>query len=305
MIHHFRHDFVELLFIYICAILAILFFLVFAAPSSSSTFGVIVPAQKEEVYSMYKVDIFKNISVIAKAYIVYDLIDKKVIASKNPDVVLPIASITKLMTAITALIHYDKTTLITINKTNLDEGYDLGLKEKQVWKLGELLKYTLVFSSNDGAQAIADGLMGREKFVSQMNTDAILLGLKLNFTNPAGLDINGASGGEGSVLEVAKMFAVAHKKFPEILDATTKTRATVIASTGKIFGVPNTNQSIMNLASAEASKTGFTNEAGGNLAVIVDVSVGHPVVIVVLGSSYEGRFTDVETLYKALLKSLK
>ena len=73
----------------------------------------------------------------------------------------------------------------------------------------------------------------------------------------------------------------------------------------KIVGIPNTNQSIEELFGAEGSKTGFTDIAGGNLGVIVDITVGHPVVLVVLGSSREGRFKDIATLYTALQKSLE
>ena len=69
-------------------------------------------------------------------------------------------------------------------------------------------------------------------------------------------------------------------------------------------GIPNTNQTIETLSGAEASKTGYTDRAGGNLAVIVDISVGHPIVIVVLGSTRQGRFQDIDVLYKALRASV-
>lgn len=304
MVHHSRHDFIEISFVYVCLIVAMVILSSFATTSPVSHFGIIDYQKKEEVFSMYNVKAFENISVRAKAYIVYDIVDKKVIASKNENEVLPLASITKLMTAITALSHNDETTRLVISSSSIDGKYDLGLKKNQVWQLGELLKYTLVFSSNDGAQVIADGLGGRNNFVNSMNKDAILLGLNLKFTQPAGLDINGKIGGEGSVLEVAKLLAVARNRFPQILDATTKTRATVLTSTGKLTGVPNTNQDIKNILGAEASKTGFTDNAGGNLVVVIDPTVGHPVAIVVLGSTKDGRFSDVEILYKTLLKSL-
>lgn len=304
MIHHSRHDFIELLSVYICAVIAIFVLSAISVPEPKISVGVVVSEKNKEAMTEYNKETFKNISVQAKAYIIYDLVGRKIIVSKNAETPLPIASITKIMMAITALTHHNRSTKITINKSSLDEGYDLGLKEKQVWKLDELLKYTLVFSSNDGAQAIADGLKGRDQFVADMNTDALLLGLQLKFTQPAGLDINGKFGGEGSALEVAKLLGIARKQFPEILDATTKARTTVTASTGKIIGIPNTNQDITNFVSAEASKTGFTNNAGGNLAVIVDVTLGHPVVIVVLGSTYDGRFADMNILYHTLLKSL-
>src|SRR3989344_5737130 len=129
----------------------------------------------------------------------HDLINKEVISSRNENEVLPLASITKIMTAITALAHNSTTTRITINPSTVGGDYGLGLKKNQTWDLDELLKYTLIFSSNDGAEAIADGLGGRSAFISQMNTDAILLGLTtLNFTHPAGLDVDGKLGGVGS-----------------------------------------------------------------------------------------------------------
>ena len=53
-----------------------------------------------------------------------------------------------------------------------------------------------------------------------------------------------------------------------------------------------------------ASKTGFTNLAGGNLAIIFDAGFMHPMTIVVLGSSAEGRFSDVVKLAKITLEKL-
>lgn len=262
--------------------------------------------QKRDTTSIYNQKAFSDVKIKGKAYIVYDVLDQKIIAEKNANTVLPIASITKVMTLVTARMHHDRNKLVTITSKSLDgKGYDLGLKNGQVWKLDELLKYTLVLSSNDGSQAIADTLGGRATFVSQMNKDAEILGLALHFTHPSGLDEGNKIGGEGSALSVAKLLVVARKYFPEILDATTKTRVSVTASNGRISGIPNTNQNVYNLSGLEASKTGFTDLAGGNLAVVVDISVGRPVVIVVLGSTTEERFSDVEKLYKALQNSIK
>jgi D-alanyl-D-alanine carboxypeptidase len=308
MINYIKKDYIELSFIYVCLIITVLFLSSIITPINTPTrFGVISPSrQKEENVSIYNIKSFENIFIKARAYIVYDVVDEKIIASKNENEILPLASLTKIMTGITALIINDENTKIVINSKSIDGLYDLGLKKGQIWKLGELLKYTLVFSSNDGAQIIADQLLGRDKFVEQMNIEAALLGLTtLHFTHPAGLDVNGKIGGEGSVLDFAKLMAFAHRQFPDILDATTKDRATLNASNGKIIGIPNTNQNISSFVGAEASKTGFTNLAGGNLAIITDVSVGRPIVIVVLGSTHEERFSDVETLYKATLESLK
>lgn len=259
----------------------------------------------KENIPFFNQEAFSKVTVKARAYVVYDIVGGSVIAGKNEQVVLPLASVTKVMTAVTARTHFDKNKEITIHPRSIDGAYDLGLKNGQTFTLDELLKYTLVFSSNDGAQAIADGLGGQESFISRMNSDAERFGLAMNFTNAAGLDIDDALGGKGSALSVAKLLAIAHKNFPEIFEATTKPRATVYSSLGKISGVPNTNQDVYNFSGIELSKTGFTDRAGGNLAIIVDIALGRPVALVVLGSTREERFSDVAVLYKALQLSLQ
>jgi serine-type D-Ala-D-Ala carboxypeptidase (penicillin-binding protein 5/6) len=305
MIRSARNDYVELSYIYGGTITVLIFLSLVAIPMDTSRFGLIIPKTESAAAHIYASESFADLSIKAESSVVYDLVDKKVIASKNGEVPLPLASITKVMTAITALTHNDKNTAIAIRPESVEEGYDLGLKKDQVWTLSELLKYTLVFSSNDGAHAVADSLGGRSDFVAQMNTDSALLGLGLTFTEPAGLDVDNVLGGKGSALDVAKLFGIARKSYPEIFEATTKTRVTVTADGGRLSGIPNTNQDITSLFGAEVSKTGFTDMAGGNLGVVIDVALGHPVVIVVLGSTREERFTDMELLYQALLKSVQ
>lgn len=247
---------------------------------------------------------FENLDIQADAYIVYDIVDAKVLAEKNSTTTLPLASVTKIMTAITADQIAPRDTVIRITPESVEGGYDLGLRRGQVWSLGELLKYTLIFSSNDGAYAIADGLLGRDKFISRMNDIAFGYGLGMRFTDPAGLDDGTTLGGVGSAYDVARMMAIARKKIPDVLDATTKKRATVVTSQGPLSGVPNTNQFVSDMTGVEGSKTGYTDLAGGNLALVVDITLGHPVAIVVLGSTKDARFEDVATLYQALEASI-
>lgn len=253
---------------------------------------------------LFDTTVFKDISVYGKSYVVYDIVNKQVLAGKNEEVILPLASITKVMMGVTARLHNKQDTKIVISDQSIDGSYDLGLIKGQIWNLDELLKYTLVFSSNDGSLAIADSLGGRKFFISQMNQDAEKLGLLLRFTHPAGLDENHEVGGTGSALSVAKLVSFATRKFPDIFDATTKKRVNVEASNGRIIGIPNTNQEVSSLTGISMSKTGFTDKAGGNLVVVVDIAVGHPVAIVVLGSTHTERFKDVDRLYKALQKSI-
>ena len=58
----------------------------------------------------------------------------------------------------------------------------------------------------------------------------------------------------------------------------------------------NTDEALSYVPGVIVSKTGYTDLAGGNLAIIDDVGLMHPVALVVLGSSYDGRFTDMNLL---------
>lgn len=253
---------------------------------------------------LFNTSAFVDVSVHGKSYVVYDIVNQKVLAGKNEESVLPLASITKVMTGVSAKLHNSMDTNISISPEIIEDGYDLGLAKGQVWGLDEMLKYMLVFSSNDGALAVANSLGGRKSFISQMNTDAKDLGLTMYFTHPAGLDENHEIGGLGSALSVAKLVSFATAKFPDIFESTTKKRLTVTASTGRVIGIPNTNQEVSDFIGITMSKTGFTDKAGGNLVIVVEVVVGHPVAIVVLGSTHEERFSDVSKLYKALQQSV-
>lgn len=305
MIRHSRHHHVDSALVYGFAVLSVIFLA--NIHTVNLKIQKKVAPEKVDIVSrqiFFKQDNFSNIAIRGKAYVVYDIVDQKIIAGKNENMMLPLASITKVMTVFTARMHYDKKKKIAITPASIEGSYDIGLHKGQTFDLDELLKYTLVFSSNDGAQAIADGLGGRQSFVSHMNQDASGLGLPLTFTHPAGLDEGDRIGGKGSALSVAKLVAVAEKHFPEIFDVTTKTKVSVLSSTGKIIGVPNTNQKVNHFSGIEMSKTGFTDKAGGNLVIIVNVMLGRPVAIVVLGSTKEERFSDMELLYQTLQKSL-
>ena len=255
--------------------------------------------------SIFNKAAFADVVIQGNAFVVYDLVNHEVIAAKNETATLPLASLTKVMVAVSSMLHHSEKDTIVILPKSIEDGYDLGLSKNQSWSLAELLKYTLIFSSNDGAEAIADNFGGKETFIAQMNTDARSLGLNFTFTDPAGRDLNGKIGGSGNAVDAAKLFGIARERIPQILDATTKKRQTLIASNGRISGIPNTNQEIENLPGALGSKTGYTDLAGGNLGIIVDITIGRPIAIIVLGSTRQGRFKDVSVLYKALQKSLE
>ena len=89
---------------------------------------------------------FEDISVKAKAYVVYDVLTGKIISSLNATTTMPLASLTKIMTGFAALSMSPVNRSIPLRPISIEDGYDIGLKNGQVWRLDELLKYTLVFS---------------------------------------------------------------------------------------------------------------------------------------------------------------
>lgn len=310
MIHRkSRHDYVYIGSVYAMSVICLALLAMVTEPLASRNTGIHGAeknTQNETIPPLFfKTENLTNIPVTAKAYIVYDVLEKRIVASKNENAVLPLASITKIMSALTAHRMADLDTRILITKeSKIDNRLDLGLQLNQGWRLDELLKYSLIFSSNSGMYAIA-GHFGTPVFIARMNVEASKIGSTLQFTNPAGLDIKGQIGGIGSAYDVALMMTQARKEIPQILDATTHQRFTAVTEKGTLSGIPNTNQGIVDIQGAEGSKTGYTDLAGGNLALILDVSIGHPIVIVVLGSTRNDRFTDAQIIYKLLLTNMQ
>lgn len=245
----------------------------------------------------------ENLNIEAKSFVVYDVNNNKVLASKNENQILPLASLTKIVTAITAInIAKNENEDIVIRKDYLraDEYLDDGLKEGQRWKLSELLKYGLTISSNSSMDIIASTVSNsNQDFVNEMNIYIKKLGYKnFNFNSASGLDYGDIIGGKGTALEYARLFAYSYKTIPEIMSYTVNSKINLNSNSEKIYQIPNTNKKAGNTVGLLASKTGFTDAAGGNLAIMFNEGINRTFVIVVLGSSVEGRFNDVNKLYK-------
>lgn len=254
---------------------------------------------------------FKNIEIEAKSAIVVDATNNNIYFSKNESAQLPLASITKVMTAIVATENNPKDASITITKDDLQQEGDSGLKQGEKWNLEELLKFTLIVSSNDGARSVAsaatyDQLDPVGAFILKMNNKAKELRMdETFFLNESGLDVNETlSGAYGSAKDVSALLMYAIKKYPHLFEVTTYKNLSLKSESGYYHNLKNTNQSIEYLPSPIASKTGFTDLAGGNLAVSFDAGIDHPIIVVVLGSTTKGRFEDVNKLTKAAIMAI-
>jgi D-alanyl-D-alanine carboxypeptidase len=136
-----------------------------------------------------------------------------------------------------------------------------------------------------------------------MNLETQKLGLAQSyFLNESGLDESATqSGGYGSADDVAKLMQYILVNKPEILEPT-KYASLTVTSLSNTYVAKNTDILADTIPGLLASKTGYTDLAGGNLAVAFDASIGRPFIIVVLGSTESGRFSDMQTLVNATMK---
>jgi len=187
-----------------------------------------------------------------------------------------------------------------------DETIDIGMKVGQKWKMNELLKYALTISSNSSIDIIANTVSSsNQNFVNEMNKYTKELGFNnFSFNSASGLDYGDIVGGRGTALEYAQLFSKAYELIPDIMSYTINSKVNLNSGNNKIYQVPNTNEDASYIVGLMASKTGYTDLAGGNLAILVNLEVNRPIVIVVLGSTITGRFKDVENLEKITRNSL-
>jgi D-alanyl-D-alanine carboxypeptidase (penicillin-binding protein 5/6) len=261
-----------------------------------------------------KVDAFETVKLEAKSAIVWDVVNGKTIFSKNCDEPLPLASLTKIMTAVTVAKEIDDNQKIKITPEDLSPEGDSNLIVGDIWRARELRDFTLLTSSNDGAYALASVIKAYpnnqltdtdNNFVKNMNDNALDIGLlSSKFFNEHGLDRDENRGGAyGSARDMAMLFEYALKNYPEVLEAT-RYKNLHFASTEKIYSVENTNVIVDQIPNLIASKTGYTDLAGGNLIIAFDAGLGRPIIITVLGSTEEGRFADVLKLVEATKQQL-
>ncbi len=246
---------------------------------------------------------FSDVAITGRAAFVIDLSTETVLFEKNARTQVPLASLTKVMTALVAADVLDSDSQIVITETMLTPEGDNGLRVGDAWSFTDLLALTLIASSNDGAEALAESVesvLARD-IVSLMNERAQQIGLtETFFANPTGLDVSGTQGGSyGSARDIARLLAYAVRRHLPVIEYSKHASYTGRSVQGAAVLVSNTNELINSIPGLIASKTGFTDLAGGNLAVVFDRGLAQPVVVVVLGSTQEGRFSDVVTLVRA------
>lgn len=258
-------------------------------------------------------DPFSAINIGAKGVIVFDVKNNEILYEKNVELQLPLASLAKVMSALVAL-ETSPDADVMITPYALSAEGDSGLLGGERWQRSNLSDFILMTSSNDGVKALASAYVAQEgeesgtqegAFINRMNEKAHAIGLAQTFfLNETGLDERGeVSGSYGSAKDMALLFSYIIRTHPELMSATTRAEAR-ISSFDAVHIATNTNKILASIPGLIASKTGFTDLAGGNLAVAFEVGPLRPIVVVVLGSTEEGRFQDVESLVRASIVAI-
>ena len=293
----------ELIVLFFIIVLAVLFFIFFLAQKSPNED---LTENNEQNKTQKSNQVFENLDLEAKAVFVWDVLNQKEIYSKNSESQLPLASLTKVAMAITALDKVPQGMVITINENDLVEEGDDGLFSGERWALKDLIDFSLIVSSNDGALAVASAIGSvvnqedpHNEFIGLMNEKVRKIGLvQTYFISPSGLDKEDiVPGGNGSAKDMAILFEYAMREFPNSLEATSYPMVEFNSLSDFEHEAENTNDLVKKLPGIIASKTGFTDLAGGNLVVAFEPEPGRLIILVALGSSLEGRLVDIEKLY--------
>ena len=254
-----------------------------------------------------------EVELRAKAAYVWDVAGQRALYKKNESEQLPLASITKLMTALVTHELISGTTPVNVPMTAIRQEGSSGLTAGETLTIEELNELALVSSSNDAAFALANSagaLLGERdatsQFIAAMNIRANELQLPtLEFKNTTGLDMNTqTAGAQGSARDVSFLLEYILQEYPEILEVTQSAQTRVYNNEGVYHDAENTNAIVNKIPNLLASKTGYTDLAGGNLTVAFDLGLNRPIIVTVLGSTRDQRFTDVLTLIEAVQASV-
>lgn len=241
--------------------------------------------------------------ISARAYGIYELKDGdyREVTSKNPQTILPMASVTKVMTAIIALEEYDldKPVAIPAKCVGLN-GSSVGFRANDVFTLQDLLYGLLVKSGADAACAIAN-IDNEADFIVKMNEHAQAMGMEqTKFTNAIGFDNSDAHVSDINDLKILVTHALKYSTFRKIVG--TGEYTLVSKSSGAPYRIRNTNELLFSIPGTVGIKTGYTDSAGECLTYLYQ-NKDQEILIVILGSA--DRFGDTSKLLEWAKTELK
>ena len=245
-----------------------------------------------------------EIVVNSSSAVAFDVGTDYILYSKNIEEKLPIASLTKIITALIVIEENNLNDVAIVSQSSFEvQGKKEGLSVGERIVVNDLLKMMLVSSNNIAASALAEHTGGNiENFVELMNQKANSLGLKnTKFYNPTGLDQEDIN--VSTAYDIAQLVDYALEE-SIIWEYTSMTDITVNSLDGKIsHRVKNTNQLLGKLENVIGGKTGFTDMAGECLVLITSNGdeKNNRTITVVLNA--EDRFQETKKLVNWIYES--
>ncbi len=197
----------------------------------------------------------------AESYCLMDADTGELLSSRNPDLPMPMASTTKIMTCLVALENGVINDTVTIDQESVGvEGSSVYLVQGETLTLSDLLYALMLESANDAAVAIAKHIAGSvEDFAEQMNSLAQAIGMnQSHFVNPHGLQAEGHHSTARDLCLLMR-YAMNNTAFAEIVATRTKI---IPAPEGKNRFLSNHNKLLRLYDDCVGGKTGFTKTAG-------------------------------------------
>ncbi len=207
----------------------------------------------------------------------------KILFSANSDKKLPIASITKLMTALVILEnpkYFDFSSIVTVSKEAASQAKTSNygnLQEGEQYTFEKLIELMLVYSSNHAAFALAETI-GVDNFVLKMNEKALELSMEnTRFFNPTGLDSDNLNYSTTNDLIILNKYLL--KNQPEIFNLTAEPHESFFVENGiSLLYLPEGSFLI-------GGKTGYTIAAGGCMDYIFEDQNGNVFMNIILGTN--------------------
>lgn len=228
----------------------------------------------------------------ARSILVKDLITNTILFQKDVSFPLPIASTTKIMTALVASEYFKPNSVLTVGSSASIGGARIGLTSGEKLTFRSLLYGMLLNSGNDSAFAIAENYPGGvTSFVAAMNKKVEELKLtNTHFDNPAGFD---SPNHYSSASDLAKITEEAIKNGELARIFATKETQVLSVDKTQIHKLVNLNKLLSSVRGVLGVKTGYTDAAKENLVGLVDRD-GKKILTVVLGS--DDRFGETKNL---------
>jgi D-alanyl-D-alanine carboxypeptidase (penicillin-binding protein 5/6) len=239
-------------------------------------------------------------TVASPAWAVYDGVDGTLLAADGAESARPIASLTKLMTALLVVerTQGDEPVRISKRASQTNEGSAIGMQPGDTYPVDDLLRAMLVYSTNDAAVALAEHVSGDiESFIELMNDRADQLELgDTTYTSVNGLDEKGVEPTESSPADLVTLATTALKD-PRIRDAVRTERLTIDRPSGDPAVFVNRNTLLGTYAGVDGVKTGFTDSAGNTLLTHYGDQSERDFFVVTLGAKTDKqRFDDTRKL---------